>query len=220
VIEEGGDTPLIISCKKGNLNIVKLLVDNGADINKKNKYGDTPLTISCEKGNFDIIKYLVEKGADINLFNSTGTSPLNILCRKSSENSLKIMDYLITKNESCIDKIDKNYNTTKNESCINKIDNNYNTPLLMSCYFNNKKMIKYLIRYSNINIQNNYQDSSLIISCYFDNSTIVGYLIEKNANEYLKNIYGDICFSIAKKLKNENSLKKLEESNFFLYISL
>ncbi|KAL6607571.1 hypothetical protein U3516DRAFT_829398 [Neocallimastix sp. 'constans'] len=105
------------------------------------------------------------------------------------------MDYLITKNESCIDKIDKNYNT----------------PLLMSCYFNNKKMIKYLIRYSNINIQNNYQDSSLIISCYFDNSTIVGYLIEKNANEYLKNIYGDICFSIAKKLKNENSLKKLEE---------
>jgi len=204
VIEEGGDTPLIISCKKGNLNIVKLLVDNGADINKKNKYGDTPLTISCEKGNFDIIKYLVEKGADINLFNSTGTSPLNILCRKSSENSLKIMDYLITKNESCIDKIDKNYNT----------------PLLMSCYFNNKKMIKYLIRYSNINIQNNYQDSSLIISCYFDNSTIVGYLIEKNANEYLKNIYGDICFSIAKKLKNENSLKKLEESNFFLYISL
>ena len=54
-------TPLYIACKNGNINVVKYLVENGADINKKNKDKWTPLFIACYKEHIPIVKYLVER---------------------------------------------------------------------------------------------------------------------------------------------------------------
>ena len=47
------ETPLIDACIKNNENIVRLLIENGADVNKKNKYGNTPLFEACLFSNKD-----------------------------------------------------------------------------------------------------------------------------------------------------------------------
>ena len=71
------ETALMIASCKGNLEIVKLLVDNGADVNIKSDIGNTALMFASEYGQLDIVKYLVEKGADINIKNEDGNTALD-----------------------------------------------------------------------------------------------------------------------------------------------
>ncbi|CAK9253192.1 unnamed protein product, partial [Sphagnum jensenii] len=59
-----GDTPLHRAAEKGHLDVVKYLVEKGADVKAANKYGYTPLHWAASSGKLDIVKYLVEKGAD------------------------------------------------------------------------------------------------------------------------------------------------------------
>jgi ankyrin repeat protein len=60
-------TPLLAAIDMHNLPIVKLLVENGADIDYKRKIGisRTPLQRAAETGKFDIVRYLVDCKAQI-----------------------------------------------------------------------------------------------------------------------------------------------------------
>lgn len=68
---EDGFKPLMIAIKNKNLEMVKLLVSEGAklgeSVDKKNRVKITPLIYSILENEYDIFKYLIEKGADINL---------------------------------------------------------------------------------------------------------------------------------------------------------
>ncbi len=59
------DTLLMLSTYRGHLLTAKMLVDNGADLNKRNARGQTPLDGVCFKGNLDMVKLLVQCGANI-----------------------------------------------------------------------------------------------------------------------------------------------------------
>jgi len=54
---------LFRAIQSNNANIVKCLVDHGANVNKLNHNGETPLSMATYYGNEDIINYLVEHGA-------------------------------------------------------------------------------------------------------------------------------------------------------------
>ena len=58
-----GSTPLTLAVRGGNLQIVKFLVDNKADINTVGYGGKTPISIAKERGWRDIISYLRMQGA-------------------------------------------------------------------------------------------------------------------------------------------------------------
>ena len=47
------------------MDVVRVLVEQGADINKAKNDGATPLYIASEKGHVDVVRVLVEHGADI-----------------------------------------------------------------------------------------------------------------------------------------------------------
>src|SRR5690606_11879632 len=74
--------PLAYAAAYGNLEIVKLLVEAGADLNGKVAYGDVPLIKADEHGNDAIIEYLINEGADLNVPNDYGVTPFIGLCGK------------------------------------------------------------------------------------------------------------------------------------------
>jgi len=57
---------LIKMCKAGNLDMAKLLLDNGADVHARD---DDALRYASLNGHTDIVKLLIDNGADIHACN-------------------------------------------------------------------------------------------------------------------------------------------------------
>lgn len=81
--------PLAIAAGQGNLEIVKLLMESGADPNGRDAYGDTAFIIAdhattlankSERDVRTIRRYLIENGTDMNQPNAFGITPFMGLC--------------------------------------------------------------------------------------------------------------------------------------------
>lgn len=60
-------TPLIAAAQEGDLDIVRYLVQQGADVNKPTGNDrKSPLTVAAYRGHIDIVRYFVQNGADPN----------------------------------------------------------------------------------------------------------------------------------------------------------
>ena len=91
-IDKWGRTPLHFACRYGYLQIAKILVENGADVNAKDNDGYTPLSESCDYGFIDIVKYLVEEcSVDVNTKDKYKSSPVHTASFYGRLNMLKIL---------------------------------------------------------------------------------------------------------------------------------
>ena len=52
--------------RNGDLDFVKSYVEQGGDVNKRDKKGSTPLMIASFYGRLEIVKFLIENFSDIN----------------------------------------------------------------------------------------------------------------------------------------------------------
>jgi ankyrin repeat protein len=73
-----GRTPLILAAEAGNLEITRVLVDSGADVNGRSQTptGSTVLSFAVEKGNLKLVEFLLERGAKIDGQGNNGVTPL------------------------------------------------------------------------------------------------------------------------------------------------
>jgi ankyrin repeat protein len=73
----GGFSALHFAARQGHADVVKTLVEAGADVNQIDP-GDqsTPLVVATINGHFDIGTYLLDKGANPNLASDNGVAPL------------------------------------------------------------------------------------------------------------------------------------------------
>uniref|UniRef100_A0A1B0CG59 Putative ankyrin repeat protein n=1 Tax=Lutzomyia longipalpis TaxID=7200 RepID=A0A1B0CG59_LUTLO len=88
-----GAPPLWCAAAAGHINIVKLLVKHGANVNSTTRTKSTPLRAACFDGHYEIVEYLVLNGADIEMANRHGHTCLMIACYKGH---LKIAMYLMS----------------------------------------------------------------------------------------------------------------------------
>jgi ankyrin repeat protein len=75
VINENGFSPLILACYRGNNEVAKFIITQGADINAKSDMGSA-LMACIVKGNNEIAQFLIANKADLNLVDSQGTTAL------------------------------------------------------------------------------------------------------------------------------------------------
>ena len=89
---DNGHSLLFYASSKGYLDIVKYLINNGADVNSMGGRGIFSLYTASSKGHLDIVKYLIDNGADVNLTTNIGLSSLyHSICN----GHLDIVKYLI-----------------------------------------------------------------------------------------------------------------------------
>jgi len=78
-IENGGKTLLMIAIEYGHLEIVRELLDRGADVNAvRTNTGATPLFFASLYGHLDIVRELLDRGADVNAARTNGFTSLII----------------------------------------------------------------------------------------------------------------------------------------------
>lgn len=62
----------------GELNVAKVLIDNGANINAGNVIMTTPLHYAASHNYVDVIKYLIQRGANIEARDVNNNTPLHL----------------------------------------------------------------------------------------------------------------------------------------------
>jgi ankyrin repeat protein len=61
-----GETPLSFAAMGGNIEVVKVLVELNADVNKFNRWGSTPMFKASVEGQLEVVKFLIQIRADVN----------------------------------------------------------------------------------------------------------------------------------------------------------
>ena len=91
VIDRYGNTPLIRASSYGQLSLIELLINTGADINFETKYGYTALMWASIEGQYDAVKMLIYYGANIHIKNLAGHSALTWALRKKHLDIVKLL---------------------------------------------------------------------------------------------------------------------------------
>ena len=160
---EDGTSILMYAIECNKIEIVKLLLESGADVNEPNFAGHTALMIACNKENYNIVKLLVESDANINLANGNGNTALIFASRKQH---LEIVKLLV---ESGAD--------------VNLPNNEKNTPLIIASSKSNFELVKLLVEANaNVNYTNLESDRAFLYNLDNDHFNITEYLYNNGAD--------------------------------------
>lgn len=85
-------TALWAASTGGHLDIVKLLVEHGAEVNKSTLTHSTPLRGASFHGHLEVMEFLLGSGAEINTPNCIGQSPL---CIAAMRGQMRAVKYLV-----------------------------------------------------------------------------------------------------------------------------
>ena len=87
-----GCTALWIAAAKGHFDVVRLLIEQNAEVDGRTSSNSTPLRAAALHGHLGIVRCLVENGADVNARNNFGSTPLMLTCYKGH---LDVASYLV-----------------------------------------------------------------------------------------------------------------------------
>ena len=173
-------TALILSCEKGYVDIVRVLLEAGADPNLSAGCRVTPLYHASRYGHIKIVELLLNAGADPNLatFGSRATPLLTPLIRASRDGQFKIAELLL------------NAGADPDLTLIGGI-----TPLITASRYGQFKIVELLLTYYDVNINaiDDHNITPLMYACFNKDVKIIKLLLfhgaEKSATKYFTREY-------------------------------
>lgn len=206
--------PLHYACVRDDLKAVEILIKYGADVNLT--IDDYSPILYCVRGsdasNYDkIIDVLINNGANVSY---------------KTKNNLSVLDFLLSGgsnyNETYVNsqfevfkKIIEIDNTLAYKELLRKESIGSGNYLHRAAYFNNDKIVDYLINKLNFNVDeiNLNNETSLMIAAKENNIETVKCLLNNNANVTLKNNDQKTALDLARDNGNFEIVELLENTN-------
>jgi len=88
---ENGQTPLYWACERKNLDIIRAVIERGADVNSAEQNAFTPLHLATFLGNVDVMKVLLENGARVDVATNTGATPLHLAAKNGNIQTVTLL---------------------------------------------------------------------------------------------------------------------------------
>ncbi|MBT6207623.1 MAG: hypothetical protein HOI53_06315, partial [Francisellaceae bacterium] len=139
ICKKGGWNVAHVACEKGNLEILRLIIESLPDdssrskfVNKQSDGGVTPLYLACKHGKKDIAEYLLSIGTDYNICTKGGWSIAHVACENDNLEILKLI-------------IESVPDATSRSPFVNKQSGNGMTPLYLACQNGKKDIAEYLL---------------------------------------------------------------------------
>jgi len=139
LIDEGGvsqeemDLALNWASQKGHLETVRLLVENGANVDAASSNGWTALMGASFNSNLEILRYLVDGGADVNAVTTDGYTAL---MWASQKRNLEIVRVLVE----------------RGGANVNAATTNGYTALMMASFIGDLEMVRFLVERGGANV--------------------------------------------------------------------
>ncbi len=86
-----GRTPLHWAARGVHLEVLRFLVDRGADVRAADANGLTPLHITASRGHLEASRLLVEKGAPVDAKSAGGATPFSLAARRGKKDLLEFL---------------------------------------------------------------------------------------------------------------------------------
>lgn len=199
---------------ESSINMMKLLIDNKANINYTDENGFNPLNIAIESGDMEVTKFLITNGANVNSLMQDGVSLIGYAIAQNNMDLLQILienganvNYtggdswaktpLMTASRLGLDNVVRIL-LTRNAD-INAVDINGNTALHTAALNSQLSVVKLLLEKNpNLDIQNKVGNTALHLAVISGNIDIVGELVLKGANTRIRNNDGKYPRDIAR----------------------
>ncbi len=160
--DNAGNTPLHHAAGFGTIATIKFLIDNGADVNAKNRLGSTPLHWAVS--DLEKVKLLLDRGAAIDAKSDDGKTPLYLAA--SQRNSDAVLRLLLEKGAD-----------------VNLATLNGRTPLMAAAGGGQVPAIKLLVeKKANVKIASGTGSTALMDAVASKNAGAVRLLIENGAD--------------------------------------
>lgn len=153
-------TPLTLSARFNNIKSMKLLLDNGVDIDGATKSGKTVLMEALEQNNKEMISFLLKNDSDKNMVQNNSKSVYAYALESADLSTIKILDpeedytvnLLSTKNTNALMFVSRKGNKEVIQYYldkglnINHVDDRGYTPLVEAVVNSNFEATKYLMQ--------------------------------------------------------------------------
>ena len=90
----GNQTALFPAARYNRTDVIRLLLQKGADVNKRDRFGDTPVHYAAMDNSTEAIAMLIEHGASINITNNRGDKPIDTARRYGKEAAVRMLEQL------------------------------------------------------------------------------------------------------------------------------
>ena len=170
LLEHGAKQTLHAAVASGDIDEVKRLISQRADVNVKNEEGQTPLHRAARAGQREVAELLISKGADINAMSQAWEStPLHCTANKGR---LNVAELLLAKGAKLEE---RNFNGQ--------------TPLHLAAFGNQPKVAGLLLAHgADIEARTAYDRTPLGAALHYDHPEMVEFLLDKGANIHAKEV--------------------------------
>lgn len=102
--DSNGVTALMLASREGHTELVRILLEKGAQVNMQKKFGTSALIIASKRGHTEVVKLLLDHGAHVNKQGEGWMSPLMMASQYGRTEVVKLL---------ILNNADVNVNTTK-----------------------------------------------------------------------------------------------------------